>query len=87
MNYNRHSTLASQHLNVLAENEKILNAAFSNIGFHFKGFRNKNIIDAGNELIARKYFAVNKFFQFEKNCFVSSPFTWFCKNTNNTDDK
>ena len=72
MNYNRHSTLASMHSNVLSPNEKISNAAFSNIGFHFNGFRNKNILDAESELITRKYFAVNKCFRFEKKCcFVS----------------
>ena len=55
--------------------QKISNAAFSNIGFHFNGFRNKNIIGAGNELITRKYFsllitrkyfAVKQCFRFEK---------------------
>ena len=57
MNYYRDSGLSALECS-LAENEKISNAAFSNIGFHFKGFRNKNITAAGNELITRKYIAV-----------------------------
>ena len=69
MNYNRHSSLLELQCS-LAENEKISNAAFSNIGFHFNGFRNRNIIDAGNELITRKYIAVNKYFRFEKNALI-----------------
>ena len=74
MKYNRHSSLLELKCS-LAENEKISNAAFCNIGFHFNGFRNKNIIDAWNELITRKYFAVNKCFRFgKKRCFVSSPY-------------
>ena len=43
----------------LVENEKISYAAFSNIGFHFKDFRDKKITAAGNEMITRKYFSVN----------------------------
>ena len=44
------------------QKRKISNAAFSNIGFQFKAFCNKNITDAGNELTTRKYIAVNNFF-------------------------
>ena len=58
MNYYRDYSLSALECS-LVENEKISNAAFSNIMLHFKGFRNKNITAAGNELITRKYIAVN----------------------------
>ena len=75
MNYNRHYSSLSALNCSLGENEKISNAALCNIGLHFNGFRNKHIIDAWNELITRKYFAVNKCFRFgKKRCFFSSPY-------------
>ena len=54
MNYNRHSSFAALEC-----------SAFSKIGFHFKGFRNKNITAAGNEMITRKCIAFNNWFRLD----------------------